>query len=160
MVRWCSHRADGRQYGHAEFGGQARHIYVYATFLRDVHAIESQHHRQTETFHFEREPQPDGHVHGVHDAHHELGRRCVGHATQQHVASDGFIERGRAQAVRAGQVEDSQHPPVQRDAFALAPFHGHAWVVSNLLAAAGQAVEKRGLAAVGHADQRDSQRRG
>ena len=49
--------------------------------------------------------------------------------------------------------------PSAASALAFAALDGHARVVSDLLAAAGQAVEQRGLAAVGHADERDAQRR-
>ena len=61
------------------------------------------------------------------------------------------------EAVGAGQVEHPQRAAIGGGAFALAPFDRDARVVSHLLAAAGQAVEQRGLAAVRHADQRDAQ---
>ena len=76
--------------------------------LRDVHAIERQHHRQSEPLHLERQPQPDRQMHRVDHAYHQLGCRCVGDAAQQHVARDGFVERGGIQAVGAGQIEHAQ----------------------------------------------------
>ena len=78
---------------------------------------------------------------------------------EQHIARDGFVERRRVQAVGARQIEDAQHAAVGRGAFAFAAFDRDARVVSDLLAAAGQAVEQRGLAAIGNADERDAQRR-
>ena len=80
----------------------------------DVHAIERQHHGQPETLHLEREAQADGQMHRVDHAHHELGRRRIRDAAQQHVARDGFVERGRTQAVGARQIEDAQHASVER----------------------------------------------
>ena len=105
---------DGRQHGHAELGGEARHVYVHAAPGGDVHAIERQHHGQAEALHFEREAQADGQVHRVDHAHHEFGSRRIRDAAQQHVARDGFIERRRAQAVGARQIEDAQHAAVER----------------------------------------------
>ena len=63
------------------------------------------------------------------------------------------------EAVGARQIENAQRAAVRRGAFAFAAFDGDARVVSDLLAAAGESIEERGLAAIGNADQRDAQRR-
>jgi hypothetical protein len=124
----------------------------------DVHAIERQHHGQSQPLHLERQPQADGQVHGVDHAHHQFRRGRVGQAAEQHVTGDGLVERGRIEAVGARQVEHAHAAAVRRGALALAPLDRDTRVVSDLLAAAGQAVEQRGLAAIGNADQRDAQR--
>ncbi len=98
-------------------------------------------------------------MHRVDHAHHESGSGSVRDAAQQDVARDGLIERGRSEAVGPGKVEDAQRPTVVRRPFAFAPFDRDAGVVSHLLAAARQAVEQCGLAAIGDADQRNAQRR-
>ena len=61
------------------------------------------------------------------------------------------------EAVGARQIENAQRASVGGGAFAFAAFDGDARVVSDLLAAAGEAVEECGLAAIGDADQRDAQ---
>ena len=132
---------------------------MHAALRGDIHAVERQHHGQAEALHFEREAQADRQVHRVDHAHHEFGRRRVRDAAQQDVARDGFVERRRAQAVGARQIEDAQRASVGGGALAFAALDGDARVVSDLLAAAGQAIEERGLAAIGNADQRDAQRR-
>ncbi len=148
-----------RQHRDTELCREARHVDMHVTARGDIHAVERQHHRQTESFHLEREAQADGKVHRVDDAHHELRDRRVGDAPEQHVARDGFVERRRIQAVRARQIENAQRASVRRGAFAFAAFDGDTRVVSDLLAAARESVEERGLAAIGNSDERDAQRR-
>ena len=101
--------------GHAELGGEARHVDMHAAAGGDIHAVERQHHRQAESLHLEREAQADGQMHRVDDAHHEFGSRRVGDAAQQHIARDGFVERRRTQAVGARQIEDAQRASVGRE---------------------------------------------
>ena len=149
-----------RQHRDAEFRCEARHVDMHMTAGGNIHAVERQHHRQAESLHLEREAQANGQVHRVDDAHHELGSRRVGDAPEQHIARDGFVERRRAQAVGARQIENAQRASVGRGALAFAAFDGDARVVSDLLAAAREAIEECGLAAIGNADQRDAQRRG
>jgi hypothetical protein len=136
-----------------------RHVDVHAAPFRDVHAIQRQHRGQSQALHFQREAQADGQVHGVDHADHEVRSGFAGHAAQQHVARDGLVQGGGIQRVGARQVEHAQRLAVGGLPLAFAAFDRDARVVSHLLAAAGEAVEQRGLAAVRHADQRDAQRR-
>ena len=73
---------------------------------REVAHVERDDHRHAEVAQFERQPQVEPQVRRVDDAHHELRRRLAGQPAEQEVARDRLVERGRRQAVGAGQVED------------------------------------------------------
>ena len=82
------------------------------------------------------------------------GAGSRGMPAQHDVARDRFIQGRGFQAVGARQVHHPvDAPAVRADEAAFLALDGHARVVRDLLAAAGQAVEQRGLAAIGHADQ-------
>ena len=82
------------------------------------------------------------------------GARLAGQPAQHHVAGDFLVRAAGAQRIGAGQVEHVTRRPAGVVKRALLPLDGDAGVVGDLLAAAGQGVEQRGLAAIGIADQR------
>ncbi len=82
------------------------------------------------------------------------GRFSPTRAAVQHVAGDALVGRARMQAVGARQVEHAQRLAGGGVQPAFLALDGDAGVVGDLLAAAGQQVEQRGLAAVRVADQR------
>src|SRR5213076_3223740 len=71
-----------------------------------------------------------------------------------------LIECRRLEAVGAGQVDDAEDTAAARtDQSAFLAFDRDARVIGDLLAAARQTVEERGLAAVGDADERERELR-
>ena len=74
------------------------------------------------------------------------------------IARDRFVEARGFEAVGAGQIEHAVSAAADgADEAAFLALDGDAGVVRDLLAAAGQPVEQRGLAAVGIADQREAE---
>ena len=122
--------------------------------------LSATHHRQAEALQLEHQAQVQAQVGGVDDADQQVRRRLAGAPAEHHVARDRLVGRrrvrgcrrraGRARAIACGRAAG-------REAAFLA-LDRDAGVVGDLLAAAGQPVEQRGLAAVGFADQREAQR--
>src|ERR1041385_2354706 len=93
---------------------------------------------------------------GIDHDHDQIRRRHLFEPVKEHVARDLFIERLRAEAVSAGQVEHRDRElarrPLQAAFLALDRDTG---VVADLGAKSGQRVEQRGLAAIGIAREND-----
>ena len=83
------------------------------------------------------------------------GATSLCEAAQHDVARDLLVGRARAQGIGAGQVDHLDRPAGRRGERADLLLDRDAGIVGDLLAAAGQGVEQRGLAAVGIADERD-----
>ncbi len=127
--------------------------------LRRIHHVDRQHHRPAELAHFQREAQVQAQVGGIDHADQHVGRRLAGIEAAAQVAGDRFVQAGGMQAVGARQVQQRVAAARRRVEAAFLALDGDAGVVGDLLPAAGQQVEQRGLAAVGIADQREAQRR-
>ena len=88
-------------------------------------------------------------VRRIHNHDDEIRRWQFRQTIQQHIARDLFIERVRAEAVSAGQIE---HADVRLgfDAgeFAFLTLDGNARVIADLGTQAGERVEQRRLAAI------------
>ena len=151
--------ADGFDHRHAEFAREHGGVDRDALLLGHVGHVERHHHRQAELLRLEHEAQVQAQVGRVGHAHQQVGQGFVALAGDD-VAGDGLVGAERIQAVGARQVEHEDAAArggAQRSFLAL---DGHAGVVGDLLAAASQQVEERGLAAVGVAEQRNAPRLG
>jgi len=95
-------------------------------------------------------------IRGVHHDHDEIGRRNFRQPMEQHVARDLFVERLRAETVRARQVEHDHGRVLGRGQEpAFLAFDGDARIIADLRAQSRQRVEERGLAAVRIAGEHD-----
>jgi hypothetical protein len=95
-------------------------------------------------------------VRGVHDDYDQPRGRQFGQAVEQHVAGNLFIQRIRAEAVRAGQVNHADvgsRRGAEQPAFLA--FDRHAGVIAHLGAQSGERVEQGRLAAIRIARQND-----
>ena len=145
-------RLDHRQ---AELRLQCAGIETVATRSRDVAHVEGHHQRQAQRAQLEHQPQVESQVGGVQHADHDFGWRLASQPAEHRIARDRLVERGGRQAVGAGQVEDSIAPAARPAEAAFLALDRYAGVVGHLLVTAGEAIEKRRLAAVGDADQRE-----
>ena len=100
-----------------------------------------------------RQPQ----IGGIGDAEHEIGQRLAGGAAEHDVAGDLLVGAAAAQRIGAGQVDQRHLASARRDERAFLALHRDARIVRDLLPAAGQRIEQRGLAAVRRADQGEMQ---
>ena len=89
------------------------------------------------------------------DANDQVGRTLGRELAQHRVARDLLVRRAGAQRIGARQVDDLDRPAGGRREAPDLLLDRHAGIVGDLLAAAGEGVEQRRLAAVGIADQRD-----
>ena len=142
--------------GHAEFRGEPFDVEPEAALRGEIAHVQRDDHRQRELFEVEHEPQ----VCRVDDADDVLRRLLAREPAEELIARDRFVERGRGQAVGARQIGHVEATPVRpADERAFLALDGDARVVRDFLAAAGEPVEQRRLAAVRHPDQRDAQGR-
>ena len=88
------------------------------------------------------------------------GSGLAGGAAEHHVAGDLLVGAAAAQRIGAGQVDQRDLAARRRDEAAFLALDRHARIVRDLLPAAGQRIEQRGLAAVRRADQSEMQQRG
>ena len=110
-----------------------------------------------EALQLQHQAQVQAQVRGIHHAHEQVRRRLGRMAAEDDVARDGLIERGGLEAVGARQIDEAVDAPGTRpDEPAFLALDRDARVVGDLLAAAGETVEECGLAAVGHADERQT----
>ena len=138
---------------HAQLGLQGRAVDADAAALRDVDHVQRQHHGHAEFAHFQREAQVQAQVGGIDHADDDVRRRLAGIEAAAEIAGDRLVQARGHQAVGARQVEHGIAAARGRQQPALLALDRDAGVVRHLLAAAGQLVEQRGLAAVGVADQ-------
>jgi hypothetical protein len=110
--------------------------------------VQRHHHGQAQALHRQHQAQIAAQIGGVQHADHQVRPLLAAGAAGQHIAGHAFIGRARVEAVGAGQVQQAQHLARGRLEPALLALHRDPGVVGHLLAAAGQAVEERGLAAV------------
>jgi hypothetical protein len=143
---------------HAKLVRQALDVDRDATLAGDVHHVERQHHRPADALQLEREPQRQPKIGGVADADDQVGRDLALQPAQHDVACDLLIRGPRAQGIGAGQIDHVDRAARRRRERADLLLDRDARIVGDLLAAAGQGVEQRGLAAVGITDERDDRR--
>ena len=125
--------------------------------MRHVAHVQRDDHRPADPLQLEHQPQVQAQVGGVDDADQQVRRRLAGMPAQHDVARDRFVEARGFEAVGAGQVEQAVgRGRSGADEAALLALDGDARVVRDFLAAAGEAIEEGGLAAVGHADEREA----
>ncbi len=148
---------DGFDDRHAEFALEQRAVEPVAAIDGEVAHVQRNDHRHAEVAQLEHEAQVEPQVGRVHHADDELGRRLVREPSEQEIARDRLVERRRRQAVRARQVEHLVQALLGGpDELAFLAFDRDARVVGDALAAAREPVEERRLAAVRHADERET----
>ncbi len=129
-------------------------------WARDVAEIQCDDHRPAQPQQFQRQPQSQPEVGGVHHIDDDVRSFLTLEAAQRHITRDGFVQRGRRKTVGTWQVEHAIAAAGSGiGALAFLALHGDARVVGDMLAAARQPVEQRRLAAVGHTNKRHAQSR-
>ncbi len=149
------HRFDHR---HAERLLQRRQVDDNAAPLCGIHHVQRHDHRSAELAQLQRKAQMQAQIGRVHHIDQHIRRRLARIKATAQVAGDGLVQARRLQAVGAGQI---QHRKVAPRRCAEVPFltlDGDAGVVGHFLPATGELVEQCGLAAVGVANQRQTQR--
>ena len=147
----------GLHHGHAQSGFQLGPVDSNTAPLGCIHHVQRQHHRQAQALQFQHETQVQPQVSSVDHADQQVGTRLAAERAEADITRDGFVRAGGDQAVGAGQIENLHMPARRRSEAAFLALDRHARVVCDLLAAARQQVEQRGLPAVGVADQGNAQ---
>ena len=150
-------RGDDR---HAELGRHAVEIDIDAAPRCDVDHVEDEQQRPPDAFELDHQPQGQAEIGGVGDTEQQIRRRLRGETPEHDVARHFFIGTARAQRIGARQIDKTDAAAgrgAQHAGFAL---DGHARIVRDLLPAAGQRIEQRGLAAVRRSDQSEAPRAG
>ena len=150
--------ADGLDDRNTELARECVLVDNDAALAREVAHVEREQQRHAEPLEREHEAQVLTQVGGVGDADDRIGLRFAVATAEQHVGRHLFVGRRGLEAIETGQVEDADALAGRRDRDAFLALDGDARVVRDFLAAAGQQVEERGLAAVRIADQRDQLR--
>ena len=101
------------------------------------------------------EAERDAQVGGVGDAEQQVGRLLRWRPPEHDVAGDLLVGAAPAQRIGAGQIDQIDAMAGRRLEHAGFALDGDARIVGDLLPAAGQRIEQRGLAAVRRADQRE-----
>lgn len=142
---------------HAQGGFQLGAVDADAAPLGRIHHVQRQHHRQAQALQLQNEAQVQAQVGGVDHADQHVRARLATERAKADIACDGFVGAGGDQAVGAGQIKDLHMPARRRSKAPFLALDRHPRIVGDLLAAARQQVEQRGLAAVGVADQGNAQ---
>ena len=149
------HRGRG-DHRHAELGRKLCQIDVDAAAARDVDHVEDEQHRPADALQFDHQTERHAKIGGVGDAEQKIGRALAGDAAEHDVAGDLLVGAAAAQRIGARQVDQIDAVAGQRAQHAGFALDGDAGIVRDLLPAAGQRIEQRGLAAVRRADQREA----
>jgi len=145
--------AHGLEHRHAQLTRQHLAVDVDALAACGIAHVQGQHHGQAQGSGLQHQAQVELQVGGIGHAHQQIGHRLAGTVAGHDVARDGLIGTQGVQAVGARQVQHHHAPPSRRGHHPLLALDGDARVVGDLLAAAGEQVEQRGLAAIGVAQQ-------
>ena len=92
---------------------------------------------------------------GIDDHDQRVGQALAVLRAGDDIARDAFVGGGGLQAVRAGQVDQFDRPPVVEHQPPDLPLDRDAGIIADLLARTGQRIEQRALAGIGIADQRN-----
>ena len=135
---------DQRQHRHAEFAGQLPGVNLVPILLRHINHVQRNQRRIPQLDHLGGVVEVALQIRGIHHHDDHRGRGQLGQPVEQHVARDLLVERLRAEAVGAGQI---QHARVQAGGRAEQPaffaLDRHAGVVADFGAQTGQGVEQR-----------------
>jgi len=156
-ARAYGHRRDHR---YSERALERRTIERVAALRGEVAHVERHDHRPPEPLELQHQTEAEAQVRRIDHAHEEIRRGLGRVPAQHHVAGDGLIERRGLEAIGARQIDDAEAASGARTREA--PFLAldrDAGVVGDFLAAARQAVEEGGLAAVRNADQGETELR-
>jgi hypothetical protein len=124
----------------AEQRGQQVKIELDATRLGDITHIERQHYRHPEFAQLHGQIEVALQVRGVDHIDQDI-RLLV----DDEIAGNHLLDRIGGQTVRSGQVHNLELPfPVPAGAFLL--LYRHPGIITDMLAATGHGIEKRGLA--------------
>jgi hypothetical protein len=148
---------DRRHDGHVQGCRQGGGIDAPAAPLGDVHHVERQDDRTAELPDLERQPEVQAQVGRVGHAHDDVGGGLVREPAEHDVARDLLVGAVRPQRIGARQIDHIDDAAARASEAAGLALDGDAGVVGDLLPAAGQRVEDRGLAAIRVADQGDAQ---
>ena len=154
-----AHRDRGDD-GHAECFRKPGHVDGNAAARCDVEHVEHERDRPARAFQLEQEADGQPQVGGIGDAQHEIGQGLAGGTAEHDVAGDFLVRAAAAQRIGAGQVDDGDLTALRRHERPLLALHGDAGIVRDLLPAARERVEQRGLAAVRRAHQGEMHQRG
>jgi hypothetical protein len=128
---------------------------VAAARLHQVAHVEQHQRGQADGKHRRGEHELAGEVQGIENQQNGVGLGRAGHFAAQHVDGDARVFRVGSERVDAGQIDEGEVVAADAGHEAHALLDGDAGVVGDLLAQAGEAVEERGLAGVGRADEDD-----
>jgi hypothetical protein len=149
--------ADGYCFndGDAEHLLQGCPVDLVAALLGDVAHVQGDQHRAANPLELEDEPEVQPQIGGIDDADEEVRRLLRGMATQNHVPGDSLVQARGFETIGSREVDEPVGPPgAGSDESPLLALYSDSRVVSDLLAAAREAIEEGRLAAVRDPDER------
>ena len=147
-------RADERNRV-TEFVREGERVNLAATVLEQVRHIKEHERRQTERKNRGREHELAVEVHAVEYEQDGIRRGHARHVALQHVDRNARVLGVGRERVDAGEVDEREVRAAEALHRAGVVLDRDARVVRNLLPHTGQAIEERGLAAVGRPDEGD-----
>ncbi len=145
--------------GRAEFAGQLEGVELAAAGLHQVAHVEENERGQAERKNRRGQHELAGEVQGIEHQQDSVGLGRAGHFALEHVDGDARVLRVGTERVDAGQIDEGEVVAAHAGHQAHALLDGDAGVVGDLLAQAGEAIEKSGFAGVGRADEDDGMQR-
>jgi hypothetical protein len=148
LIETAPPRRHHRHHPGAEATPELARVETDPAVLGGVHQVQGDDHREPQLEDLGDQEEVAAQVRGV--GHHEHDVRTL-HALQtaeEHVERQELVRRVRGQRVEAGQVDELRLGLSQAEE-AEVLLHGHAGVVADLLAQAGEGVEEHAFAGVG-----------
>jgi hypothetical protein len=150
---------DRRHDWNAELSREAVEVDLEPAMAGDVEHVEREDHRPADALQLEREAQRQPEIGRVGDTDEQRRNFLACESPQHDVPGDDFVEAAGTQRIGPRQIDQPDRQAGRCYRQALLALDGDTGVVRDLLTAAGQRIEQRGLAAVGIADERNPRRR-
>ena len=158
ILQSATPHGDGGNHGNPELLLKPCRIERQAIPLRQVHHVERHDDRLAERDDFESEAQVIVEIGRIEHQDDRVGAAFAFLQAHDHAAGDFLVGAGRIEAVAAGQVDQFGGPAVGKGKMTGFALDGHAGIVGDLLARAGERVEQGTLAGIGVA-RKDNERR-
>ena len=142
----------------AQAQGQFLVIDTNALFGRGIGHVHDDQDREPNFERLANNEQGSLHLPGIHDDHHRAGRAPFGQLASQELARNPFFWRSGIERIETGQIDQCDGPILQRNGGG-ADFDRRPRKVGCLRQQVRQPIEKRCLADVGIADQRNARGR-
>ena len=134
---------------------QRKHIHMAALLAQLVGHVQQHQRGRAQRNNARRQHQVAVQIGGIQNQDDGVRTRCAGHLSGQHIDRDFLVFGLGRETVNARQVDERDLVPLGIAHVAGVMFDGNAGKIADLLAQTGEAVEQRGLAGIGRANDGD-----